>query len=532
MRAFADLLYALGTTTKTNEKIDALAAYFAIAGDRDKLWTIALFTGRKPKRPINSTLLRQWCCELTNTPEWLFNECYHTVGDLSETIALLVSPFSVAEETMPLHYYTEQLISLQQATEEEKKEFMVSSWKMLGGVNEIFVFNKLLSGNFRIGVSAQLIINAIARVSGKDASVVAHNLMGKWDPSTDNFESLVMEEGAGGEISRPYPFFLAYPVDEDFAKMGDPQEWQAEWKWDGIRGQLIKRQNKLFVWSRGEELITDRFPEFEGFFDALPDGTVMDGEIMATANGQPLPFGILQQRIGRKNLTKKILADAPAGFFVYDLLEIGGVDLRQLSMQERRARLEEIILPIRHPALSLSPSIQFNSWDELAAIRAGSRQVNAEGIMLKRKSSPYQAGRKRGDWWKWKIEPLTIDAVMIYAQKGSGRRSGLYTDYTFALRDGDKLVPFAKAYSGLTDKEIAKVDAFVKRNSIEKFGPVRTVKPELVFELAFEGISKSSRHKSGVAVRFPRIQRWRTDKPVEEINTLNDLVEMLNKYGK
>ncbi|MGZ5287529.1 MAG: cisplatin damage response ATP-dependent DNA ligase, partial [Flavisolibacter sp.] len=311
-----------------------------------------------------------------------------------------------------------------------------------------------------------------------------------------------------------------------------PADWQAEWKWDGIRGQIIKRNGELFVWSRGEELMTEKFPEYHTLKDQLPDGLALDGEIIPSVDGKPLPFALLQTRIGRKNVTKKQLQESPIAFFAYDLLEYEGEDWRNRTLNERRAQLEKLIASVNRPALIISPVVQYNSWNELATLRKGSREMGAEGFMLKRKASVYQVGRKRGDWWKWKIDPLTIDAVMIYAQKGAGRRSNLYTDYTFAVRDGEKLVAFTKAYSGLTDKEFAQVDYFVKRNAIEKFGPVRTVKPELVFEIAFEGIAASNRHKSGVALRFPRISRWRKDKKPEEINTLDDLKKMLELYGK
>jgi DNA ligase-1 len=308
--------------------------------------------------------------------------------------------------------------------------------------------------------------------------------------------------------------------------------WQAEWKWDGIRGQMIKRNKELFVWSRGEELMTDKFPEYCILKDLLPDGVVLDGEIIPAVDGKPLPFAVLQTRIGRKNISKKQLQEAPISFFAYDLLEYNYEDWREKSLIERRNQLEEILSPIQNKAIQISEVIEFNSWHDLGELRKKSRNKNSEGIMLKRKDSVYKVGRKRGDWWKWKIDPLTIDCVMVYAAKGSGRRSNLYTDYTFAVKDGNELITFTKAYSGLTDKEFAQIDYFVKRNSLEKFGPVRTVKPELVFEIAFEGIAASNRHKSGVALRFPRMNRWRKDKTVEEINTLDDLKEMLRLYGK
>jgi DNA ligase-1 len=377
-----------------------------------------------------------------------------------------------------------------------------------------------------------MMVNALAKTVNLESSVIAHRISGNWDPSTTSFEELLSEQSTTTDHSKPYPFYLAYALEDGLESLGVPEEWQAEWKWDGIRGQIIKRNNHLFVWSRGEDLITEKFPEYHILTNKLPDGTVLDGEILPYKEGQVLNFSVLQTRIGRKNITKKNLQEAPAGFFAYDLLELNGEDIRHLSLTERRAALETLVNSLQLSFIQLSPIVTFTEWNQLATIREQSRAINSEGLMLKRKGSAYQVGRKRGDWWKWKIDPLTIDAVMVYAQKGTGRRSNLYTDYTFAVKDGEKLVTFAKAYSGLTDKEFAQVDAFVKKNSLEKFGPVRTVKPELVFEIAFEGIAASSRHKSGVALRFPRISRWRTDKKADEINTLEDLKKMLEIYGK
>jgi len=534
MKQFAELVNILGTSTKTNDKLDALSGYFASANDKDKVWVIALFSGRRPRRTINSTLLQQWCSELTGIPLWLFEESYHTVGDLSETIALLI-PDSLRNENAtphPLHYYVEKFQQLADAGEEDKKSFMVQSWKELASPVERFVFNKLLSGAFRIGVSQKLMVNALAKTVNLDPSVIAHRISGNWDPATISFEELLSETNVKADFSKPYPFYLAYALETAPEELGEPSAWQAEWKWDGIRGQLIKRNDELFVWSRGEELLTDKFPEYTVLKNLLPDGIVLDGEIIPAIDGKPLPFAILQTRIGRKNITKKQLQEAPMCFFSYDLLEYEYEDWRNVPLEQRRKKLEETVQQINRPELLLSPVIPYSNWAELADLRLESRSKGSEGLMLKRKESIYQVGRKRGDWWKWKIDPLTIDAVMIYAQKGSGRRSNLYTDYTFAVKDGDKLVAFTKAYSGLTDKEFNEVDSFVKRNSLEKFGPVRTVKPELVFEIAFEGIAASNRHKSGVALRFPRINRWRKDKKPEEINTLADLKKMLEIYGQ
>ncbi|MEO8583496.1 MAG: ATP-dependent DNA ligase, partial [Flavitalea sp.] len=527
------LVYELGTHTKTNDKLNALINYFGNADSYDKVWMIALFSGRRPRRTISGSKLQDWCSELVGLPIWLFAECYHTVGDLSETIALLIpdNKKNIDKVSNSLSWYVEQFLTLEKCDDAAKKEFVLKSWSDLDA-KERFVFNKLLSGAFRVGVSQSMMVNALAKTTKLEPSVIAHRISGNWNPAATPFDELLSKESAASDHSKPYPFYLAYALEQEPSALGEPHEWQAEWKWDGIRGQIIKRNGTLFVWSRGEDLITEKFPEYKLLTEKLPDGTVIDGEILPVKNGQVLNFNVLQTRIGRKNITKKQLDEAPAGIFAYDLLEQNGEDIRHLPMTERRHRLEAIVADVNLPLLIISPVINYKSWEELAQLRGQSRNNNSEGLMLKRKSSPYQVGRKRGDWWKWKIDPLVIDAVMIYAQKGSGRRSNLYTDYTFAVKDGERLVSFTKAYSGLTDKEFAQVDNFVKRNSIEKFGPVRTVKPELVFEIAFEGIAASNRHKSGVALRFPRISRWRKDKPVSEINTLDELKKMLEVYGK
>lgn len=537
MKLFAELVRILGTTTKTNEKLEALSNYFKEANDKDKVWVIALFTGRRPRRAVNSTQLGTWCIEIVNLPSWLFVESYSTVGDLAETIALLLpenKELIEQQSAKHLYHYLETLIQIEKQEEKIKKGFILDSWAHMD-YSQRFVFNKLITGSFRIGVSQQMMVNALSKIVNLPASVIAHRISGNWDPSTLTFDELLSERAVESDFSKPYPFYLAYALEENVSTLGEPAEWQAEWKWDGIRGQIIKRNDELFVWSRGEELITDKFPEYGILKNLLPQGIAIDGEVLPFADGQVLNFNVLQTRIGRKNVTKKNLQEAPAFFFAYDLLEWNGEDIRDWPLERRRAQLEDIINSYstnKQFPIKLSPIVQFSRWEELTELRNQSREINSEGLMLKRKDSVYQVGRKRGDWWKWKIDPLTIDAVMVYAAKGSGRRSNLYTDYTFAVRDGDKLVTFTKAYSGLTDKEFAQVDAFVKRNSLEKFGPVRTVKPELVFEIAFEGIAASNRHKSGVALRFPRMSRWRKDKKVDEINTLEDLKKMLEVYGK
>ncbi len=525
MKRFARLIQKLEQSNKTNDKITALVDYFNNADDKDKIWVIALFTGKKPKRPIKSALLKYWAIDITQTPEWLFSESYSNVGDLSETIALLLPP---AENTsdLQLHKWIEELHDLEGKDDETKKDFILNAWNQLE-TQERFIFNKLISGNFRIGVSNKMLVNALAKQSSLDSAQIMHSIMGKWNPYEITFHELINGVHVNTDNSWPYPFCLAYALEQEPEKLGDISEWQAEWKWDGIRGQIVKRNGELFIWSRGEELVTEQFPELHFLIDILPDGIVIDGEILAVQDKQVLSFSTLQQRLNRKTINKKQLEDAPIGFFVYDILEFEANDFREHPLSERRAVLEQLIGNLEESAVILSPVIDSKSWEELAELRQTSRSINSEGIMLKKLTSHYHSGRKRGDWWKWKINPYTVDAVMIYAQKGSGRRANFFTDYTFAVRDGENLVTIAKAYSGLTDKEIKEVNSFVTRNAIEKFGPVRTVKPELVFEIAFEGIAESKRHKAGLALRFPRILRWRKDKKADEINTLEDLRQLL-----
>ncbi|MEO1514144.1 MAG: ATP-dependent DNA ligase [Bacteroidota bacterium] len=530
MKEFAQLFRQLDQTTKINLKVESLAAYFEQVSDRDKLWTIAILSHRRPSRTVKTSLLRQWAAELSQIPLWLFEESYHIVGDLAETIASILPPAD-RENEYSLTYWIDYIKGLKNLPEEEQREYLLDAWGMMDHA-ERFVFNKLITGGFRMGVSQKLMVRALSKYTKVDENKLTHRLMGHWDPGEDDFQELIFSENPADDLSKPYPFYLAYALEGEPEALGAIEEWQAERKWDGIRGQLIVRGGELFVWSRGEELVTDKFPEYQALLGALPDGTVIDGEILPYKDGKILSFNLLQTRIGRKNLSKKILSTAPVAVMAYDLLEFGGEDLRERPLSERRQLLEQLMASEDLPSVfMLSDCLQVKNWDELRQARAESRNFQSEGLMLKRKNSPYRVGRKKGDWWKWKVDPLTIDAVMIYAQRGHGRRANLYTDYTFAVWEGEQLVPFAKAYSGLTDAEIRRVDAFVKRNTKERFGPVRSVKPELVFELAFEGINKSSRHKSGVALRFPRILRWREDKPTEEANTLDDLKALLKLYG-
>ncbi|HYG02150.1 MAG TPA: ATP-dependent DNA ligase [Chryseosolibacter sp.] len=524
MRHFTKLFTDLDQTTKTLGKIKALVAYFEQASDQDKLWAIALLSHRRPKRTVNTNYLAQWANELSGIPQWLFHESYAVVGDLAETITLML-PSAYVPSEFSLTYWIDYLKSLEQLDVDQKKVKIVEAWGQLSET-ERFVFNKLLTGSFRVGVSQQLMVKSLARFANVPENVLAHRLMGNWSPDIDTFHDLVFAHESN-DISKPYPFYLAYALDGAVENLGDPNEWIAERKWDGIRGQVIVRNHQLFVWSRGEELVTDKYPEYQVMLSLLPEGTVIDGEILPFKNGMPLSFNHLQTRIGRKAPGQKLLKEVPVAFVAYDVLEWEGVDVREWPMEKRRAVLEEICRNDSH-VLVLSPVVNFDSWEQLSAERDRSREFLSEGIMLKGKNSIYRNGRRRGDWWKWKIDPLSVDAVLIYAMRGNGRRANLYTDYTFAVWDGHQLVPFAKAYSGLTDEEIKEVDRWIKQNTVERFGPVRSVKPELVFEIAFEGINKSSRHKSGIALRFPRMARWRKDKKASEANTLNDLNALLN----
>ncbi len=530
MRRFAQLYNELDQTTKTLRKVEGLRRYFDEAPEDDKLWTIALLSGRRPKRPVNTTLLRTWAAELAGIPLWLFEDSYYTTGDLAEAISLVLPPPTRSSEH-DLKYWIHYLRAIAKYDEAGKREAVTEAWGELGGT-ERYCFSKLITGGFRVGVSQKLMVRALSASTGIEENTLAHRLMGNWVPDTTTFRELVIEHSPHEDISKPYPFYLAYQLEAKPEELGDVSEWQAERKWDGIRGQLIVREGESFLWSRGEELVTDKYPELADLAGALPDGTVLDGEILPFVDGEPLPFGQLQRRIGRKTIGKKLLAEVPVVLMCYDILEYGGEDVRTEPLEARRAMLVEAVAACTRPELvPLSQIVEAESWSDLADARDESRAYFAEGLMLKRHDSPYRIGRKKGDWWKWKVDPLTIDAVMIYAQRGTGRRANLYTDFTFAVWDGEALVPFTKAYSGMTDAEFRKMTAWVRKNTTERFGPVRAVKPTHVFELAFEGINRSTRHKSGIALRFPRMLRWRHDKPIEEANTLADLHAMLDMYG-
>jgi DNA ligase 1 len=543
MRAFAKLYTALDETNKTSGKVAEMVGYFRTAPPEDAVWGLYFLTGRRPRRPVTTTQLWEWAMQQSGLPSWLFSECYDAVGDLAETIAKALpdAPHELGHGLdIPLHLWiTQRLLPLASMNEEEQREEVTKAWRELDAVGR-FVYNKLITGEFRVGVSQDLVVRALSQVSGVPAPVVAHRLMGSWEPTGEFFTNLLAEDFSDANVSRPYPFCLAHALEGDPSSLGSEADWHAEWKWDGIRAQVVHRNDQTFIWSRGEDLISHRFPEIVNLGPLMPNGTVADGEVMAWRDERPLPFAELQKRIGRKTVSKKLIDEVPVVLVAYDLLEWEGEDVRERRLEERRKLLHQLVEHVQRehrgllpdealrPALRVSPQIEFSSWGQLAQMRQDSRSLNVEGMMLKHCDSPYLVGRKKGYWWKWKIDPYTVDAVLIYAARGSGKRASLYTDYTFGVWEAGRLVPFAKAYSGLTDEEIREVDAFVRRNTSEKFGPVRTVKPELVFELAFEGIQSSSRHKSGIAVRFPRISRWRKDKPAEEADTLDNVKALLN----
>ncbi len=529
MKRFVELYYAIDATTKTSEKIAALATYFSQASPADAAWATYFMAGNKPRQLVPTKLLRQWAAEDANIPTWLFEESYHAVGDLAETLSLIVPPGQACDNQSLAQWIEHRLIPLRSLDESHQHAAVMELWRATSPAQRL-VMMKLITGSFRVGVSKSLVTRAIAQQFGITADVVSHRLMGQWKPTADFFEALVDPAGADTLPSQPYPFCLAHPIDVDKGpeSLGDASEYVAEWKWDGIRGQVIRRRGQTFIWSRGEELMENRWPEIEAAGEWLPAGTVLDGEILATnSDGVVLPFSQLQRRIGRKTTGKKLLAEVPVVFHAFDVLEASGVDLRTQSFVQRRQTLEELLKSLDHPSLRVTELIEASSWNEWAKYRELSRERSAEGLMLKRRDAAYDVGRVRGTWWKWKVAPYTIDAVLIYAQKGHGKRASLYTDYTFAVWDDGVLVPFAKAYSGLDDSEIRRVDRFVRENTRESFGPVRSVRPELVMELAFEGLQRSSRHKSGIATRFPRIIRWRHDKRAEDANSIGELLALL-----
>lgn len=550
MKQFADLYARLDATNSSNAKLAALKDYFRAAPAEDAAWAVYFLAGGRPRQLLPTRLLRALALYGSGVPEWLFEESYQAVGDLAETIALLLPETEHASQAGLAEWMRDKLLPLRGSDPATLVERLLPLLDELDRPSKL-VCIKLITGSFRVGVSKLLVTRALAGLAELDPKQVAQRLVGYTDiaalPVAADFERLIAPAGeeAGNErnAGHPYPFFLAHalqlPVEDFEDQLGPVTGWLVEWKWDGIRGQLVKRNGQLWVWSRGEELVTERFPELGVLAEALPDGTVVDGEIVVWKGGRIQPFALLQQRIGRRTLTAKVLAAAPVAVLAYDLLEWQGADRRHEPQEVRRRLLEEVVTACGKDCLKLSSVLTGDDWLDLARQREASRSLGVEGMMLKRRDAQYGVGRTKdvGVWWKWKIDPYTVDAVLIYAQRGHGRRASLYTDFTFAVWDADasepgrKLVPFAKAYSGLTDEEMRQVDAIVRKTTVEKFGPVRSVTPTLVFELGFEGIARSTRHKSGIAVRFPRMLRWRLDKPVAEADTVQTLQALLPREG-
>ena len=539
MRRFAQLFDAIDSTTSTNAKVAAMARYFAEARPADAAWAVFFLTGRRLKRLVPSAAIHEWTLAATRLPSWTIEECYSVVGDGAETAALVLDQLPQIEDTDPLPlaaWIEERIVPLRGMPPEQQRARMLEWWAPLDRLQR-FVLLKTVTGELRVGVSQTLVVRALAQASGLPIATVAARLMGDWTPSPDWFTSLLSQESTDVDETRPYPFFLASPIDVDVASLGDPSAWILEWKWDGIRAQLVRRGSGVHLWSRGEELITQRFPEITAAATHLPPGTVLDGEVLAYRDDRPLPFSALQQRIGRQKQVAQMARVVPVVFMAYDILEHEGRDIRGLPLIERRARLMTLLggASPGHPrsgVLRVSPTIPASGWEELATERRESRTRGVEGLMLKRAEAPYGVGRRRGDWWKWKIDPYTIDAVLIYAQPGSGKRASLLTDYTFGVWHEGTLVPIAKAYSGLSNEEIAEMDRWIRRHTVERFGPVRHVEPVQVFELGFEGIARSPRHKAGIAVRFPRMLRWRRDKRPQDADTLENVQRLLESAEK
>ncbi len=526
MNRFARLYDAIDRTTSTNAKVDAMAAYFASAPPADAAWAVFFLTGRRLKRLLPYSSINSWTLAATKLPPWVLEECYSIVGDGAETAALLLDqlPSAPAEDLSLARWVEDRILPLKGLDPAAQEQRVTTWWRSLDRLQR-FIFLKLVTGELRVGVSQTLVVRALAQAARLPPATLAARIMGEWSPTPEWFAALLSHERTDEDRSRPYPFFLASPLDDPVETLGDVSGWLVEWKWDGIRAQLVKRGGVLHLWSRGEELITHRFPEITAAASRLPDGTVLDGEVLAFRDERPLPFSALQQRIGRQKQVAQLVRAVPVVFMTYDILEDRGEDIRGLPQAERRGRLEVQLTDTG--VLRPSPIVQASSWADLSTLRSESRARGVEGLMLKRLTSPYGVGRKRGDWWKWKIEPFTIDAVLIYAQPGSGRRASLLTDYTFGVWDQGELVPIAKAYSGLSNDEIAEMDRWIRRHTRERFGPVRHVEPVQVFELGFEAIARSTRHRSGIAVRFPRMLRWRTDKKPEEADTLETVQKLL-----
>jgi DNA ligase-1 len=528
MIRFAELFAAWDRTNSTNRRVASLKNFFQQATTSDAVWATYFLLGNRPKGLVKRAALLSFGVKESRLPQWLFEETYRQVGDMGETITLLTDDIEGTGEDFSLTSAIERYVLPLQGMKLDEQEALLRDGYYRMPVIARLPFLKLVTGSFRTGVSRGVVIQALADLTKLAKTDIAARLTGTFLPTPDYWERLIAPEASQLDTSQPYPFFLASPIEGQIENLGSPEEWYAEWKWDGIRGQLVKRAGKLTLWSRGEEIVTEQFPEIALAGKEFPDGTVIDGEIMAMDGELPKPFQSLQERLGRKNPSREMLEKTPLTLVCYDLLEVNGVDIRERPLEERRRLLEQLLGEHESPRFRLSPLVPIFSWDAARALREDSRNRRVEGFLLKRKSSPYQVGRRRGDWWKWKVDPYSFDGVLLYAQSGRGKRASLYTDLTFGVwNEEGVLVPVAKAYSGLTNEEIEELDRWIRRHIKEKFGPVRSVTPEHVFELGFEGIQASPRHKSGIALRFPRILRWRKDKKAAEADKLVTLQHLL-----
>ena len=537
MEAFATLFERLDQTTSTNEKVRIMAEFFRKQDAETCAWTLFFLSGQKPKQLVGSAKLRQWSQALVNYPDWMVEDCYAAVGDTAEMVSLMLAATGRTGESQPTgalslgEWMSHRLLPLANMDDDSRRRHIIGWWQQLQP-KEIFILNKLLTGSLRIGVSETLVYRALAEVLALPQAVVASRLVGTWRPSGEFFTSLGLSAdktscGEQTESLLPLPFCLAAPLDRQPAELGDIGEWQCEWKWDGVRCQAVKAGTMLEIWSRGEERITNALPDLARALAKVPGDWIIDGEIVAGDWKRPGSFHALQKRLNRKNPSAALVAANPVSFLAYDLLHLNGEPWTHRPLTERRDGLQALLDPPVTADIGLSPLLTPSSWAEVAALRSVARSHGAEGVMIKGRRTRYETGRKRGIWFKWKTDPLTIDAVLTAAQPGTGRRASLYTDYTFSLWKGQELIPVAKAYSGLNDAEVRELDGWIRKHTAERFGPVRAVEPLRVFELGFEGISRSDRHKSGFAVRFPRILRERTDKTPDDADTISSLQQLL-----
>lgn len=523
MKFYAELYKALKRNNRESDILELLIDYFSKVCERDKIWTLYILSEGKVKKKFRSQLLKECACEYTGIPDWLFEESYRFTGDLIETLSLIL-PEKETDSHRTLSGWMDFVNTINLTDESEMKEKIIKAWKDLDH-SEKYVFNKLITGSLRSGLKDKVLIKALSEFFNIEPNIIARRLKSEWHPDKISFKELFSGDDPNDVISKPYAFFTEEVMETESEELGLPGDWLAEWKFTGIRVQIIFRQGDIFIWTEDEDLITDKFPEFENLKNILPEGTVFEGVLLCYGNGKPLPLTYLKTRTGRKNINRKTMIEFPVVFIAYDILEYNGNDIRHKVLAERKEIISNIKSQISNSELlKFSQEINFKDWEELRKMRAKSGDFKAKGILLKKKIS-VRLPECKDKFLIWKPEPLSIDTVLIYAMKGE--RTDLFTEYTFGIWDEGKLVSIAKVNSGLTEVEIREVSEFVKNNTLEKFGPVRTVKPELVFEIAFESISESKRHKSGLVLHLPGITRWKKDKKIEEVFILENLKKLI-----